>query len=359
MIENFDAPKRQQIDRSGMINHILGLPRQIEEASSLTLPTGDDLKGLRRIELNALVIAGMGGSAIGGDLLKAYLGDQLRFPAIVNRGYRLPGFASQRTLVLAASYSGNTEETIAAFEEALERDCKTVAITSGGRLLEMARAKSVPTIEVPAGISPRCALGYLFVPALRLLELACAIGPQQEAISEAASELRHLAQGLHPDSGTDSNLAKRLAVAIGDSIPIIYGSFDNTDAVAMRWKTQINENSKWPAFFNVIPEADHNEIVGFELGADVLKNFTAIFLEDRDDGQKVKRRMEVTKKLIAEAAGEVLEVASSGNTRLSRLLGLAYIGDFTSYYLALLKAVDPMPVRTVELLKKELASRLR
>lgn len=339
-----------------MINHILGLPRQIEDATALALTVADKMKGLKGADLNALIIAGMGGSAIAGDLLRAYLGGQLPAPVIVNRGFGLPGFSSQRTLVFALSYSGNTEETITAFGEALERKCNIVVITSGGKLLEMARTNGVPSIKVPSGISPRCALGYLFVPILSLLELAGAVGPQQEAISEAAGEARRLAQELGPDSDVGSNLAKKIAIAIGDKVPLIYGSFDNTDAVAMRWKTQINENSKWPAFFNLIPEADHNEIVAFESGAEVLKKFIPIFLEDGDDGERVRKRIKATMKIIGSASGDVIEVKSRGKSRLSRLLSLAYIGDFASYYLALLKSVDPMPVRSIEMLKKELAS---
>lgn len=306
-------------------------------------------------QVQHIIVAGMGGSAIGGDLLRVYANTKVQVPIAVARDYRLPAFVGPQTLVIATSFSGNTEETLSAFREAQEKGAQIAVITSGGELLKLAQHYEYPVVVIPGGISPRAATGYLLIPALMLLEQLNLVGDVQRELDEVESMLRHMADELGPATPVSDNLAKQLALRLFEKLPVIYGVVGSTETVAIRWKGQINENAKAPAFWNLFPEMNHNEIVGFEYPAEILQRMELVILRDHQDPGRIQQRIEITKGVIASQVAGITEVQSRGESTLARIFSLTYIGDYVSFYLALLNGADPTPVHMIDYLKNELA----
>jgi glucose/mannose-6-phosphate isomerase len=288
----------------------------------------------------------MGGSAIGGDLAAAALGNRLTRPLTTERGYELPFAMLPDRAVLCSSYSGNTEETIACYEAAEALGAPRIVATTGGELARAARADGVPVIGLPAGLRPRAAVGYMFTVAAEVAELTGAAPGIRTEIDSAAPNLREA-------SGALSTRADELAERIAGSIPVIYGA-DLTIPVALRWKTQINENAKLPAFTAALPEADHNEIEGWNPG-DEARRMSAILLEDRDQHPRVRQRFELTAGMIELAAHYVTRIETEGESRTERLLWAVALGDLLSLRLAAQRAVDPGSTELLDRLKKQLA----
>jgi glucose/mannose-6-phosphate isomerase len=339
-----------EVDRSGQLNDVLALPEHLRDAlwrvESAIMNEWDTPGGL--------VVAGMGGSAIGGALAVAALGDHASRPIFVTRAYGLPPWTTPETTVLCASYSGNTEETLACYESAAALGAQRVVVTTGGRLAELARADKVPVIPLPGGFQPRAAVAYMTVAALEVAAL-CGAGPRLTSeIDVAGAHAEQLVAEWGPDAPEDS-LAKELARGLLGSAPVVAGA-GLTIPVAYRWKTQINENAKLPCFAHELPELDHNELVGWE-GAPEVGRFAAVFLDDSDAHPRVKERMELTERLIAESATASFHVETRGETTIERVISLVLLGDLVSVYLAALRGVDPGPVRLIEQLKAELAAR--
>jgi glucose/mannose-6-phosphate isomerase len=339
-----------QIDRSGQLEEVLGLPEHLRDAlwrvESAIMNEWDTPGGL--------VVAGMGGSAIGGALARAALGDHSSRPIFVTRAYGLPPWTTPDTTVLCASYSGNTEETLACYESAGALGAQRMVVTTGGRLAEMAREDGVPVIPLPGGFQPRAAVAYMTVAALEVAAL-CGSGPRLTSeIDVAASHAEQLVAEWGPDAPEDS-LAKEIARGLLGTAPVIAGA-GLTVPIAYRWKTQINENAKQPCFFHELPELDHNELVGWE-GAPDVGRFSAVFLDDCDAHPRVKARMELTERLIADSAAASFRLETRGETTVERVFSLVLLGDLVSIYLAALRGVDPGPVRLLEQLKAELAAR--
>jgi glucose/mannose-6-phosphate isomerase len=295
------------------------------------------------MEAPAAFVCGMGGSAIGGDLAIAALADRLTKPMLVARGYGLPSWAPPGSAVLCSSYSGDTEETLACYAAAEAVGAQRLVATTGGELAEIARRDGTPVIGLPAGLQPRAAVGYMFCVAAELAALALA-GPRINTEIDAAAS--HLGAAFESTAAG----ASEIAAQIGDAVPVIFGS-DLTAPVAYRWKTQVNENAKSPAYSAVLPEADHNELEGWS-GAD--GRFAAIFLEDRDQHPRERRRLELTAKAIAPNAATVIQLETEGETRTERLLQAVTLGDLVSIELANARGVDPMPVEGIEAFKREL-----
>ncbi len=346
-----DAEEMARLDPGDMVGTVSAFPQQIRDAlriaSEAEFPR--ELSGAR-----CIVAAGLGGSAIGGDVVRELASGELEVPMVVARDYDLPAFVDEDALVFLSSYSGNTEETLSAYRVAGERNARRVCITSGGRLADLAGRDGVPLVAIPPGLPPRTALGYLFVPIMVALAELGYVSDRALAFDEAVQVLRDLASVLGPESPVPLNPAKRLALAMRGKIPIIYGATGITAAAALRWKTQINENSKTHAFWNVFPELNHNETVGWGANEEVSRALHVVILRDRGDHPRVQRRMEITPALMEKASG-VDEISSVGKSREARLLSLVCAGDFTSLYLAFLYGVDPKPVAVVEYLKGELA----
>ncbi|HEV2997882.1 MAG TPA: bifunctional phosphoglucose/phosphomannose isomerase [Solirubrobacteraceae bacterium] len=339
-----------QVDVSGLLRDVLALPEHLRDAlwrvESAIMNEWDTPGGL--------VVAGMGGSAIGGALARAALGDHASRPIFVTRAYGLPTWTTPDTTVLCASYSGETEETLACYESAGALGAQRVVATTGGSLAEIARADGVPVIPLPGGFQPRAAVAYMTVAVLEVAAL-CGAGPRLTAeIDVAASHSEQLVAEWGPEAPEDS-LAKEIARGLLGTAPVIAGA-GLTTPIAYRWKTQINENAKQPCFFHELPELDHNELVGWE-GAPDIGRFSAIFLDDCDAHPRVKARMELTERLIAENASTCMRIETRGETPIERVISLVLLGDLVSIYLAALRGVDPTPVNLIEQLKAELAER--
>ena len=336
------------VDAADMLADIAGLPEHLRDAlwkvESANLQPWDSPGGL--------VVAGMGGSAIGGSLARAMLGDHASRPILASRAYGLPAWTTPETTVLCASYSGGTEETLACYEAAGALGAKRVAVTSGGKLAEMARADGVPVIPVAGGFQPRAAVAYMTVAALEVARL-CGAGPRMGAeIDVAADHLEQLVVEWGAQSAEDSE-AKTLARALHDSVPVIAGA-GLTAPIAYRWKTQFNENAKVPAFMHELPELCHNEVVGWT-DATSLGRFAAIFLDDSDTHPRIKERIAITRELIGDSATGTHVVQSRGDTAVQRVLSLVLLGDLVSLYVAVLRGTDPTPVDVLVTLKERLA----
>jgi glucose/mannose-6-phosphate isomerase len=345
-------------DPSDMLGAILGLPEQCQAAKKIALSS--DLGALTGRKYSSVVIAGMGGSAIGGDLLRATFESELPCPVTVVRDYQLPGYIGPDTLVIAASNSGNTEETLSTYAQARRAKSPILAVTTGGKLDDLAEADGVPLVKLPVtGLQPRAAVGYALVP---LVVAAVRLGLLPETvlqdIDEAAGVLLTVRKELGPDEPPATNQAKMLANAWVGKIPFVYGSHAERGVVAYRWKTQINENAKALAVANVFPEVNHNETVGWsgthgQRG--VEKDLTVVILRDRTEPSHIVRRVELTKELLADRDVRIDEVWSHGSSALARMMSLVYAGDFASCYLALAYGEDPTPVKAIDWLKQQLA----
>jgi glucose/mannose-6-phosphate isomerase len=296
-----------------------------------------------------VVVAGMGGSAIGGELLKDLLREDATVPVEVSRAYSLPGYVDERSLVFVVSYSGETEETLSSFLDALKRKCMVVCLSSGGRLLEFAERLSVPFLRVPSGFPPRAGLPYLFAPLMVLSERLGVVLGVSDGFSEAMSVLGRVSRECAPEVPVSSNAAKSLAVGVNGSVPVVYG-FGVFRGVAQRFKTQFNENAKVPSKWEVFSEVDHNEVVGWERAGSLAECFSVVFLRDKAEPVEFRNRIEITKELMP-AGSKLFEVWSHGEGVLARMLSAVCVGDFTSIYLALLRGVDPTPVETIRMLK--------
>jgi glucose/mannose-6-phosphate isomerase len=338
----------EAVDRSGQLADILGLPEQLRDAlwrvESARLRPMDARGGL--------IVAGMGGSAIGGALARAALGDRASRPIGAARYYELPPWATPDTAVLCSSYSGDTEETLACYEAASALGAPRVVATTGGRLAELARGDGVPVIPLPGGFEARAAVAYMIVAALEVAALCGAAPSVRSEIDVAAAHAEQLAAEWGPD-GTEDNLAKTLAAGLHGTIPQIAGS-GATGPVAYRWKTQINENAEMPAFAHELPELDHNEIVGWA-GAPELGRFSAVFLDDSDLHPRARQRIELTRRLVEPSAAATFVVQTRGESPTERVLSLVLLGDLVSLYLAVLRRVDPTPVAVIDRLKAQLA----
>jgi glucose/mannose-6-phosphate isomerase len=293
----------------------------------------------------------MGGSAIGADLAGAVLLRRARHPLRTVRDYALDTWVSKDTLVVCASYSGNTEETLACYAQAKARDLPRVVITTGGKLGDLAGADGVPVIPLPAGMQPRASVVYMLVSVLACAEACGAVRGIRSEIELAAEPLRQLAQDLGA-TASESSFAKALALTLRGTVPVIYGA-GATSAVALRWKAQLNENAGVHAFASTLPEADHNEICAW--GSEPLAPFSAVFLGDPLLDARLRRRMQLTA-MTAQSTATTIEFAEGrGATPLDRVLSLVLIGDLVSVYLAVLEDVDPTPVAAIERFKAALA----
>lgn len=339
-------------DPGGMLKALWNLPEQCEEAERIAQAIDVNFTAT---EIKNVMVTGLGGSAIGGDLLRVYAGDKAAVPVIVNRDYTLPAFVDASTLLFAVSYSGNTEETLSAYAQAKEKGAKIIVLTTGGKLGQLAEADGYPVIKVPGGISPRAATGYLLIPTIVIMAKIGLLPDAGDEIKDLTGHLRVLREHLKPAVPVEQNLAKQLATRFYNRLPVIWGVSGTTEVVAQRWKGQINENAKAPAYWAVLPELNHNEIVGFEKPENVLKQLEVVILRDRADHPRVQKRIEISKTIIKDAVSGVTEVYSSGNSSLARTFSLTYTGDYMSVYLATLYGIDPTPVKMIDFLKQKLA----
>ena len=339
------------LDTEGMFSAATGLPEQVFDAAE----RARGLEGLpERDRIENVVVLGMGGSGIAGELLAATAGPFLPVPVIVSKGYELPAFVGEASLVFAVSFSGNTEETVEAASTAAVEGARMVVVTKGGELGRLATSWGVPIVEVPGHVAqPRAAIGALAIPALVVLEeIGLFVGAQQW-IDFAVEQLRRRRdQLLAPTS-----MARDLAARIGRTLPLFYGGGQLGATAAQRWKSQVNENAKAPAFWNTHPELCHNEVVGWGQHGDVTRQvFTAVNLRHEYEHPQVARRFEVVSALLQEVFASVEEVWAEGEGQLAQLLDLILVGDFTTLHLAAQEGLDPGPVPVLEQVKASIVT---
>ncbi len=345
----------EQIDRHGMRKSIHEFSDQLKHAEEIgrSLSFEPDLaKGI-----NKIVFSGLGGSAIGADFIRSYLAYDFQIPILVNRHYQLPGCVDDKTLLMVSSYSGDTEETLSALKDGLKRKARILGIASGGELARQAKKHSFPLIQIPGGFSPRAALGFSVIPLLMALsKLGFRKAYRPEELKEAQVLIQSLAQSHYGvDIPSQKNQAKQLAQSCFKKYVLIYSGADYFDAAALRWRGQIEENAKAIASHHVLPEMNHNELAGWKNPAELLKESIVFFLRDSSDHKRVRMRMDLTQEIIERMASQVIEISSQGKGLLARMFSLVYLGDWVSFYLAVLYGVDPTPVEVIQYLKSELA----
>jgi len=353
MLEEFPQKMRDALrlgEQFIIPTDLLPAPTPVPASATPTASTSTPAQSFKNI-----VVLGMGGSAIGGDLLSDYLADELSIPIVVIRGYDIPKFVDENSLVFAVSYSGNTEETLSALKRCMEAKARVIALTSGGKFAALARENNFLVIKVPARIQPRAAISYLFFPILKVLERIGLTKERNEEIEETLNILQELSKEYGAKSPLKNNFAKKVALSLYQYLPLVYGSEGLLEAVAMRWKTQINENSKWPCFWNIFPELDHNEIVSYEIENNINRQVKIIYLQDKEGLLRVEQRRKITRKIIEDKVAEFIVCPTKGKGKMSRMFSLIFLGDLASYYLAILNQVDPSPVACIEDLKKKLA----
>jgi glucose/mannose-6-phosphate isomerase len=319
-----------------MIDDVLGIPDQLRDALWRI-----ESARLEPAEAAGVIVCGMGGSAIGADLAAAALGDRLTRPLIAIRGYGLPSWATPEWTVLCSSYSGNTEETLACFEAAEALGARRVVASTGGALVEEAREAGLPVIGLPGIFQPRAAVAYMFTIVAEVAALAGASPRVHTEIDAAAAFLEREVDDLQAR-------AAEIAAQLEGTFPVVYGA-DLTTPVARRWKCQVNENAKLPAFFSELPEADHNELCGWDAPTARL---AAVFLEDADQHPRIRRRFELTAAAVAGDGAPTVRVETAGETRVARLLWATMLGDLVSLELAKARGVDPLPVEAIESFKE-------
>ncbi len=349
-----DLPALSRIDRGGMLRRAAALPDQCLDGWRKGLAW--DLPARLR-SLEQMAVLGMGGSAIGADLLQGILSDEaISRPFLVNRTYSIPGWIGPKTLVLACSYSGNTEETISGALQAKKQGAHLIAVTSGGKLASWAVKHRIPLLRIPQGLPPRSAVGYTtFVPLGALVRLGWVSRKQLPVETACRGLAREIRVRLSPSVRTASNPAKQLADALVGRLPILYGAAGGWEGITYRWRTQIEENAKSLVFHHIFPEATHNEISAWLHPKRLMRRLAAVFLADRDVHPRTLRRMEFTARIIRAQGALVRTVRANGGSRLERMLNLTALGDFASVYLGILYKIDPTPVERVEALKKFMA----
>ncbi len=336
------------VDRKDMLGAIESMPRHLSEG----IRRGRGA-GLPRFTPSEVIVCGVGGSAIGGDILREWLAATSTIRCEVSRSYSLPAHAGKESLVIVASYSGNTEETLSMFEEAMRRRTKVVTISSGGQLSRAATAEGVPLAKIPSGVQPRASLGYMFGAMVGLLERSGVVSPDKQ-VEETARVLSEVNSSCKPAVPTVENGAKILAHKLYPSIPLVMG-FGLTAPVAKRWANQFNENSKILAFGASLPEFDHNEIVGWMLDPRA-RGFSCVFLEHGDAKMPMQKRIAATRAMIARVA-PVCEAHSLGASPMAKMFSLVMLGDYASTYLGVLRDQDPSSNEPIDELKSVLSKK--
>ncbi|MPZ92756.1 MAG: bifunctional phosphoglucose/phosphomannose isomerase [Actinobacteria bacterium] len=301
-----------------------------------------------------VVVLGMGGSGISGDVVQALVEPRLGVPWRTIKGYGpLPEWIGRNTLTFVVSYSGDTEETLAAFEEIHSRGARPVAVSSGGHLAELATGYGVAHVRVPEGLQPRASLGFLALPLLAILVEIGLVPDCSDDVDEAVASLADISKNCSRDIPVDENMAKQLATSLAGRVPVVYGGSGLGEVAAYRFKCDLNEYAKTPAFANSLPEMNHNELEA--LASANREDFVAVLLRDAEDHERVALRFDVAKKLLERTGAEVIEVRSQGISPLARLLTLVLITQLAAIYGGLLNDVDPGPVPVIEDFKRQLA----
>jgi glucose/mannose-6-phosphate isomerase len=342
-------------DSLGFVDAIRGLPEQLADADQSARVALDRAPLPAASEVDNIVVLGMGGSGIAGDALAAVSNATLPVPVVVLKQIRTPRFVGPRTLAFAVSYSGDTDETLQMATGAADAGARVVAVSRGGTLAAFARARGGVHVSCPDGYLPRAALGALLAPLFVALERIGLLPEAGEWLARAQRQLIARREKCRPEVSAPANPAREIARRIGTTIPILYGGGALGAVAALRWKCDVNENAKAPAFWNAYPELDHNEICGWGQHGDVTRQvFTLVELRHGFEHEQLDERFAFTRSIIEETLVQVLEVRAEGEGRLAQLLDLMYVGSWASCYLALDHDVDPGPIEAILQLKKAL-----
>ena len=340
-----------KIDKRQMLEELENFPLQCQAACKegwdLDIPAGYK-------KIDKVLICGMGGSAIIGDLLHGYLKLEARIPVVVNRDSRLPNFVDDRTLLFLVSYSGNTKETLHNYQDARKKKAKIIAITSGGKLKALTAAAGVPCVDVEADNLPRASLGLLFFPVLNVLQKLRVISNKEAEVKETLAIMKTLSRSWGGDNRVTKNQAKTLALKLQGKIPVLYGANSLMDGVARRWKSQLNENTKLFAAYNIFPEVTHNEIECWHNLKELRRYFKVLVINDGLMYPEDEKRLALSCQKIKHNLGPVEAVTPRGKSALARLFSIVYLGDFVSVYLAFLYATDPTPMPMIDYIKANL-----
>jgi len=337
----------KKIDTENMFHNIFDFPTQIEHAMHIS----QNVHYKHRYDnINTIVCTGMGGSGMAGDIAQLLLKSMLPIPLFVVKNYTLPHWCNETTLVILLSYSGNTEEILSCFHDALAKKSHIIGITSGGTLQQQLLTHNRDIICIPSGLPPRAALGYLSIPILYFLYQIGLIPtiPAKDLVNTI--NLLKDAQGLFSQAN-NNNPAYNLAQQMHNSIPLIYGETESTACIAARWRAQIAENSKMIAGLHTLPELNHNEIVGWQYNAGIFKNFGIVWLLDDIMHPRNKLRHNLTKGIINDQTQYQCDVSSKGNSFIERMFYLIHLGDWVSFWLAIIQKINPTPVTNITHLK--------
>jgi|TARA_B110000116_G_scaffold67894_2_gene58518 glucose/mannose-6-phosphate isomerase len=339
------------IDPSNMYKAIYDFPDQIREAVKI----GESISLKNNYNnINNIVVAGMGGSAIGGDVTRLILQNQLNVPMYISRNYTLPNWVDNSTLVICSSYSGNTEESLASFKEAQIKKAKIIAISTGGILTKQVNELGLDIVTIPKGLQPRAALALSFVPMIYLFKSLKLIKTKTIVDLIGAINLIETKREIY-NKKINENPAYSLSKNIYKSLPVIYGENESTAIIAVRWKGQLSENAKMLAYHNELPEMNHNEIVGWENNSDLINKISIIWLKDKNDHPRTTIRQTSTKEIIGNLAARHEIISVEGSTKVERYLNMIHLGDWVSFWCAILHGTDPTPVTKIDKLKEILS----
>ena len=336
----------EKYDPQNQFNVLLKSYEQIEYSWGIDV----DISSIKKENIRSIVVTGLGGSAISGDLTANLFNEEIHVPYFVNRNYKLPAFANENTLVICSSYSGNTEETISAAEDGIKKGCQIICLTTGGKLEEIAVKNGFPVFKLKEGFQPRYALWLNIFALLKCLHLLNLLSEENEIASEAIGLLKRRGEEL----SKDNNEAIIIAESLVGFIPLVYAVSDVTSAIGVRLKCQFNENAKVHSFCSLLPELNHNEIIGWETFHEKQFNTKVISIYDEDYHPQVKKRIDITNSLIEKAGSEVITLKSKEKNFRLRLLDLVYLGDWISYYLAVVRGQDPSLIENILYLKEKL-----
>lgn len=341
--------KLPELDPDDMWGAVAGFHRQLEQAAEITLPDSD----IQLEKVQNILFCGMGGSAIGGNLVQAYFSDELKVPMQVNRNYTIPGFVDEKSLVIMSSYSGNTEETLSAYDYASKAGAQIFGISSNGEITRKLQQSGAAVIAIPGGMQPRAALGYSFIPMVRMFKK---IGLVNRDIESDITETIQLVSDLQDrySKDADDNLAFSLAKNIPGKVPIIYTA-PELEVAGIRWKGQLAENAQMLAFTNTLPEMNHNEIMGWDQQPEFLSQTELFWMQDITTHEQVQKRIEITADLLKQYPERMHILETRGKSWMARLFSLIVLGDWVSLYAALNQGLDPTKIERISLLKDRLS----
>ena len=346
---------KEKIDVKNMFQSIYDFPNQMEEAIKI----GKNINLSKQYKnINSIVLAGMGGSAVGGDLLSLIFGKYLTVPFFVSRNYTLPNWVNERSLIICSSYSGNTEETLSVFEEANSKKSQIIGITTGGELSSRLKKNNLDELNIPSGLQPRAAVGFSLIPLMFLLKKILNIDiPLESYLANSTKLIFSLREKYSLEDSRNSTFT--LAQNIYKKIVVIYGETGRTDKLAIRIKGQLCENSKMLAYTNEIPEMNHNEIVGWENNSIFFDHYAILWLVELESHPRNLERINITQDILKKIKIDQHTINVSGNSFIERVFHFIYFGDWLSYWCAILSESDPTPVTKINFLKSELESRDR